>query len=155
MRVRQATRMSDGHAIKVINAQDVSGLSDDDYGIIRRVNDISTPGPVRYMILGLEDGLVRWVQVPEAPDTCQLLVERMPLHEITEAGQTFDGVSEEHHYHFLKWMRHLAYRKQDIDRFNLVKSDQERDDFQQYCALALREKSRRRHKVRTVQYGGL
>ena len=62
---------------------------------------------------------------------------------------------EEHHYHLLKWMRHLAYRKQDADSFNLVKSDQERDDFINYCELAKREKATRKHKVRVTSYGGL
>jgi hypothetical protein len=37
----------------------------------------------------------------------------------------------------------------------LVKSDQERNDFVEYCELAKREKGIRRHKVRTTSYGGL
>ena len=116
---------------------------------------MTTPGPVRYVITGLEEGLVRWVQVPQADDTVQLFVERLPCGTITQATDRFTDVGEEHHYHFLKWMRHLAYRKQDVDTFNLAKSDQEAADFNAYCALALQEKERRRHKVRRTGYGGI
>lgn len=155
MRVRQATRVSDNREITVINAQDIDNLTDEDYGVLRRINNITTVGEVCYMITGLEDELVRWVQVPAEDDTCQMVVERLPCSTITGEKQTFSGVGEEHHYHFLKWMRHLAYRKQDADSFNLIKSDNEKSDFVDYCELAKNEKARRRHKVRVVSYGGL
>ena len=107
------------------------------------------------MIIGEEDGYVRWVNIPDRDIAVQLVVERLPLIPITRPQQLFSGVREEHHYHLLKWVRHLAYRKQDADTFNLVKSDQERNDFLAYCELAKREKGIRRHKVRTTSYGGI
>jgi hypothetical protein len=155
LRVRQATLVSNDRKIHVINALDTECLTNDDYGIIRQTNNITTPGPVRHMITGLEEGLVRWVQVPEADDVCQLVVERLPLETITASDDEFAGVRVEHHYHLLKWMRHLAYRKQDADTFNLVKSDQEEAAFLAYCLQAKVEKETRRHKVRVVRYGGL
>jgi hypothetical protein len=155
-RIRTATNVTDNnHTIKVINVQDVDELTSEDYGVIRTVNQIDTPGPVRYMIIGEEDDYVRWVNVPDADYEIQLVIERLPLYPITRSKERFRGVRDEHHYHLLKWMRHLAYRKQDADTFNLVKSDQERNDFVEYCELAKREKGIRRHKVRTTSYGGL
>jgi hypothetical protein len=155
MRVRTAANTSDRNKpIKVINVQDIDELTSEDYGVIRSINP-TLPGPVRYMIIGEEEEYVRWVNVPTEDTQIQLVIERLPATPITRAKQKFDGVRLEHHYHLLKWMRHLAYRKQDVDTFNLIKSDQERDDFLAYCEMAKREKGTRKHKVRTVAYGGL
>jgi hypothetical protein len=155
MRIRTAVNASDRNsAIKVINVQDVDELTSEDYGVIRQA-DPSLPGPVKYMIIGEEEDYVRWVNVPTEDTLIQLVIERLPATPITRSRQAFAGVRLEHHYHLLKWMRHLAYRKQDVDTFNLIKSDQERDDFVAYCEMAKREKGIRKHKVRTVAYGGL
>ena len=134
MRIRTAHNVTDNKQLKVINIQDAENLSDEDYGIIRNIGDLTTIGSVRYVIIGEEDDYVRWVNIPAVETTVQLVVERLPLIPITRARQRFLGVRDEHHYHLLKWVRHLAYRKQDADTFNLVKSDQERDDFIGYTA---------------------
>lgn len=155
LRIRTARNVTDNKPIKVINIQDEDDLTTDDYGVIRNTSNIETPGPVRYMIIGEEDEYVRWVNVPEVDATIQLTVERLPLLAIDGPKMLFKGVRAEHHYHLLKWMRHLAYRKQDADTFKLVKSDQERDDFIGYCDMAKREKGIRRHKVRKTSYGGI
>ena len=155
MRIREAYLESNDYELHIINAQDMDRLSAEDYGVLRRLNNFTDPGPVQFMIIGLEDGLVRWINVPEADDTARLVIERLPLARITGADQDFEGVREEHHFHLLKWMRHLAYRKQDTDRFDLIKSDQEAADFFAYCEQARREKGVRKHKVRVVSYGGL
>lgn len=156
MRIRTATNLTDNNReVKVINVQDVDGLTTEDYGIIRNVNRITTQGPVCYMIIGEEEERVRWVQVPDTNADIQLVVERLPLNRISKDTDCFSDVRSEHHYHLLKWMRHLAYRKQDADSFNLVKSDQERNDFMAYCAMAQQEKETRRHKVRVTRYGGI
>jgi len=155
MRIRTARNITDNKPLKVINVQDTDNLTTEDYGIIRAISDPTTIGSVRYMIIGEEEDYVRWVNIPDRDITVQLVIERLPLVSITRSRQRFLGVRSEHHYHLLKWVRHLAYRKQDADTFNLVKSDQERDDFTQYCEFAKREKDTRKHKVRTTSYGGL
>jgi hypothetical protein len=156
MRFRTATNTTNNNQpLRVINVQDVDNLTAEDYGIIRSINQIDVPGPVQYMIIGEEEDYVRWVNVPVEDTAIQLVVERLPATPITRSRQKFTGVREEHHYHLLKWVRHLAYRKQDADTFDLVKSDQERDDFTAYCDFAKREKGIRKHKVRVVRYGGL
>ena len=155
MRIRTAKNVTNNNRpVKVINVQDEEDFLDDDYGLI--VNTSTTkPGRVQYMIIGEEEDYVRWVNIPDADVTIQLVVERLPLIPITRSRQKFTGVRTEHHYHFLKWMRHLAYRKQDADSFNLVKSDQERNDFYDYCEFAKKEKATRKHKVRFTSYGGI
>lgn len=154
LRIRQATLASNNRDIRIINAQDVGHLVDEDYGVLRRINNIDTPGEVRYMITGLEEGLVRWVKVPEVDDTAQLLVERLPLERIEQGSDEFTGLGEEHHYHLLKWVRHLAFRKPDVETFNGERANEEKEAFLDYCRLANEEKNRRRHKVRVVRYGG-
>lgn len=156
MRIRTATNVTDqNRPIKVINVQDIEDLTTEDYGVIRSINQIATPGPIRYMIIGEQEDYVRWVQIPTVNTTIQLVVERLPTTAITREQQRFAGVRDEHHLHLLKWVRHLAYRKQDADTFDLVKSDQERADFYDYCDMAKKEKNVRKHKVRVVAYGGL
>ena len=156
MRIRTAKNITDNsRPLRVINVQDEDMFINDDYGQWRTMNLDDTPGTVRYMIIGEEEDYVRWIKIPDVDTTVQLVVERLPLIPISRAQQLFKGVREEHHYHLLKWVRHLAYRKQDADAFNLVKSDQERNDFVAYCELAKREKDTRKHKVRTTSYGGL
>ena len=156
MRVRTARNTtSNNRPLKIINIQDIDDLLDEDYGQWLSLSQIDEIGRPEYMVIGEEEGYVRWVRVPDADYTIQLVVERLPLIPIKGGKQRFTGVREEHHYHLLKWVRHLAYRKQDADTFNLIKSDQERNDFFEYCAMATQEKSTRKHKVRMTSYGGL
>lgn len=155
MRFRTATNATDHRPIRIINIQDAEDMTEEDYGVVRRTSLADTVGPVRFMIIGEQENYVRWVNIPAEDTEIQLVIERLPTVTITRDRQRLDGVREEHHYHLLKWMRHLAYRKQDADTFNLVKSDQERNDFFDYCMLAKTEKGIRKHKVRTTSYGGL
>lgn len=155
MQMRTATRVSDGADIRIINAQDTTNLSDEDYGVLRRINVSTSVGKVRYMVIGMESGLVRWVNIPDSNDSVSLLVERLPLNTITDAGQNFTDVQEHHHLHFLKWMKSLAYRKNDAETFDRVKAEAEQAAFEAYCAVAKREKDRSKHKVRVVRYGGI
>lgn len=156
MRVRTARNTSyNNRPLTVINVQDIDDLTSEDYGQFRSINQIDVPGRPEYMVIGEEEGYVRWINLPDADYTIQLVIERLPLTTIDGPRQTFTGVREEHHFHLLKWVRHLAYRKQDADAFDLVKSDQERADFYVYCDMARQEKDTRKHKVRTVAYGGL
>lgn len=153
--VRMATLEPTGDTIKVINAQDVENLSDEDFGLLRRLNTSTTVGRVKYMVVGMEPGLVRWINTPDQDYTVKLLIERLPLTTITGAGQTLDDVAAHHHLHLLKGMRALAYRKQDAETFDRAKADTEQAAFEAYCAFAKREKDRYKHKVRVVRYGGI
>jgi hypothetical protein len=153
--VRQASLDPSGDAVKVINAQDMERLSDEDYGVLRQINTSTSKGRVRYMVMGMEQGKVRWVNTPDVNYTVKLIIDRLPLSTITDGGQQFDGVGAHHHFHFLQWMRHLAYGKQDAETFDKARSNAEKQLFEQYCYLAKTEKDRYKHKVRVVAYGGI
>lgn len=155
LRIRQATLLSTDRQLAVINAQDVGNLSVDDHGLLRQINRVVTPGPVTHIVSGLQEGYVEWIQVPIEDDEVALIIERLPLEPITNPMHRLTDVSQEHHFHLMKWMRHLAHRKSDPDTFDIAKSDSERQEFLEYCDLAQREKERRRHKVRVVRYGGI
>lgn len=155
LRVRQATLAPDGQTIRVINAQDVESLSDEDFGILRRLNTSTSVGAIRYMVIGLQQDVVRWVNIPDQAYTVNLVVERLPLTPIQGPGQRLTDVPAHHHMHLLTWMKSLAYNKQDADTFDAKKADAFAAEFTTYCELAKREKERYKHKVRVVKYGGI
>ena len=157
LRTMDAFRMSDMGKIRVINETDLTFTRDNDYGMIRPVYLDTTPGQVRYMIIGAQRGLVKWVQVPEADDTAQLYIYRLPSTKVDGSDMSFefDEIGEEHVPYLGLWMRHKAYAKADADTFNGPLSDKFKDDFEAYCSKAKAEWERYKHKNREVAYGGL
>lgn len=155
LRIRQAFRVSDRVEIRIINSQERDKLTAEDYGRTSALDSLMQPGPVNYMVVGQEEDLVSWIQIPAVDDVCQMLVERLPLATITREGQQFEGVKPHHHLHFLKWMQHLAYNKMDSDSYDPGKSDKKKMEFLEYCELAKREMGIHRHTRAGVSYGGI
>lgn len=159
LRVMEAYRMSDEAKIEVINQTDMTFSQGTDYGKTRPLFLDSTPGPVRYMIIGAQRKVVKWVQVPEADDVAQLFIYRLPEvsldPESPDMDFAFDEVGEEHHTHLCLWMQHLAYRKADAETFDRGRSDEYGKLFESYCKLATAEWERYKHKTRVVTYGGI
>ena len=159
LRVMSAWRVSDGSEIAVINPTDISFKRDSDYGVVRPTYIDSTPGPVRYMIIGAERGKCKWVQVPEVDDVAQLYIYRMPQYEIATDGSSanfaFDEIDEEHVPNLCQWMRYRGYRKADAETFDRGRSDEFMNGFLAYCKQAKAEMERKKHKTRVVAYGGL
>jgi hypothetical protein len=153
--IREAHLEPRGEAVKVINMQDEPWLLDEDYGLMRRMNVTKTIGRVRYLVIGIQDDIVKWVDIPDQDYQVRLLVERLPLDDITDQGQDFDGVKDHHHRYLMCWMKHLAYSKQDAETFDKVKAAEEEQRFGAYCAAARQEKEQQKHKVRIVRYGGI
>ena len=155
LRIMSATRRSDTHPIEIINPTDLQKMRSSDYGQIKSIVMDNRAGPVRYMVQGLKRGSVRWVQVPEVDDVCDLHVYRLPLVVIDGDGISLDDVEEEHHPHLLDWMKHLAYKKADADTLNPSASELCKRDFEAYCAFTKAEWERYMHKTRVVSYAGL
>lgn len=155
MRVMSATRRSDTHPLQILNSTDLSKMRSSDYGQMKQLVMDDKTGPVRYMMLGMQRGVVRWIQVPEVADTVDLHVYRLPLDQITDFGQELSEVDEDHHFKLVDWMKHLAYKKPDLDGFNPKGSEQCKRDFENYCAFVRAEWERYKHKTRVVSYGGL
>lgn len=159
LRIMQAFRVSDGREIKIINQTDLTFARDNDYGTIRPLYLDTTPGPVRYMIIGAERGKCQWVQMPEVDDVVQLHGSRLPATIIDRDGSNldfeFDEIGDEHVEHLVKWMRHRGYLKNDADTFDRGASDDYKVEFEDYCKFAKSEMERAKAKPRVVVYGGL
>lgn len=153
--IREAFIDPTGELVKVLNMQDTGWLQREDYGQVRYMVTSKQPGKVRYLVIGVQDDIAKWVQIPDQDYMIRLLVERLPLDNVTGPGQEFDDVKDHHHLYFLCWMKYLAYSKQDADTLNTVKAMEEQQKFLAYCAIARQEKEQYKHKVRVVRYGGI
>lgn len=158
LRIMKAYRGSDNAEIKIINQTDLSFIRGDDYGLLRPAYLDNLPGPVRYMVIGLERGKCEWLQVPLEDDTALLHIYRLPKGRITPTTADdfdFPEIGEEHVTHLGTWMKHRAYLKADAEVFDKGKSDDFKAEFTDYCALAKAEVERAKHKNREVVYGGI
>lgn len=153
--IRQATRASDGREIEILNLENIQQMHAHatDYGALASPSAMNTAGPLEAVILGMEAFKVRWVHIPVAADTVNLVVDRMALTPVTGANIDLE-IAEEHHEHLLLWMKHRALLKQDAETYDKGRSDQFRSAFEEYCMEAKRTRERRDHKFRTVAYGG-
>lgn len=155
LRVRSARLLTAKIDVKVISEGDLKNVPFSDYGWTRGLTlDDTDTGDVRYMVLGVREDQVRWVRVPIDTDTCRLHVYRLPYPRIATQKSPLE-IREEHHLHLVKWMKHLAYSKQDAEIYDKALAAKNEEDFRSYCAQAKQEADRRRYKPRTVQYGGL
>lgn len=138
---RHATLASTGDLVSIINHTDVT----------RWTNEA---GRVRSMVVGLEANIVRWDYTPEVDDEVNLIVFRLPLTDITDAGQDLE-IHEKHHASLIYWMQHLAYLKPDTETFDKKASIRAREMFEAYCGQVSAESRRQRQKPRVVRYGGI
>lgn len=155
LRVMRAQLRSDNSEIEIINQSDIGRLSTSDYGQSRNLALTDLSGPVRYMLLGAQRGIVRWINVPVADDAADLVIYRLPLTRITGDGQALDEVDEIHHHSLLLGMKSQAYLKQDAETFNKAGAMEADALFRQYCDQVRAENERYMHKNRVVAYGGL
>ena len=158
LRIMKVYRESDNAEIKVVNQTDLTFIRGDDYGLLRPAYLDNLPGPVRYMVIGMERGKCRWLQTPLENDAALLHMYRLPKDRITpNVDESFDfpEIGEEHVPHLGLWMRYKAYAKADTDRFNGPLSEQYKAEFTDYCTLAKAELERAKHKTREVVYGGI
>lgn len=152
--VRKAYR-ADGFELRVLNAEDLPTYGGEDYGRQRSVAFDTTTGPLCGLVIGLEPDKVRWTPIPAANEDIQLLVYRLPREHITDEGQEFTDVKEQHHIRFADWMKALAYKKMDQETYDPKKSQACEAEFRAYCDQVKREWERYKHKPRVVAYGGL
>lgn len=151
-----ARRASDNLELRIVNQEEMGGtFSKSDYGWTRRYKLDDRVGPLCGMVIGMQEGVVRWLDVPEKDDLVLLSVDRLPLNEITGAGQCLTDVDEIHHIHLLKWMKAMAYLKEDAETFDSNAAERNEVLFRTYCQEVRNEIARRKHKPRTVSYGGI
>jgi len=158
LKFKSAYLVSTGKDLRIVNEGEVPRLGTKRVG--EQVDSHRNPnvGNVSHMVVGLgrnaASGGVRWHMIPKDNDTVQLSVMRLPLSKV-EPGFEFDEIGEEHHYHLLLWMKHLAYGKQDAETFDRGRRDEFERKFREYCGQATREWDRYRTHTQVVAYGGL
>lgn len=156
LKIRRAFLASNNQPIELLNVEDLPMVRINDYGASPPAGYDLTTGHVRYMVIGEEETMVRWIQVPDAADSARLVVYRLPLNEITGAdGDEFTDVPAHHHQHLTLWMKHRAYAKQDTETFDKGRSEQFRAAFETYCTGARLEWARQKSKTRVTRYGGV
>jgi len=153
--IRRAQLESNGRVLALLNHENLASMVDTyDYGLQRGPRMDTQEGPVRYMVLNMDQDRVRLIAVPAAEDVIQLMVYRLPLTTIVGSGQALE-VAEQHHEALVIGMKSLAYRKQDAETRNDKLAKDCEMTFAAYCTQARRERERREHKPRAVAYGGL
>ncbi len=136
---------ADGRPIEIINYEDLH---------TRRIRFDGRTGRPKYLITGMEADKARLYPFPDISGTIQLLIDRLPLKEVTDADQKLE-VNAMHKTGLGLWMKARAYAKQDAETFDRGKSDGFETKFRAYCAAAKLEKDRAKHKTRVVVYGGI
>lgn len=146
LRIRSANRADTGRTVEVLNADDMP---------LRRWFFDGTTGWVRALIIGQEANKVRIY--PKSSETADIMltVFRLPLIDITDAGDQALEIPAIHHQHLLLWVKHRAYSKQDAETFDRTKAEEFEARFKSYCAMARDEERRRAYKPRSVTYGGI
>jgi len=136
------------------NFEDGATLSDD-YGsmVNAGIND-GRSGPVRYIITDIEDSKFRLYPLPDAAGYLRLSVSRRPLRPIVDEEGTIE-IPFFHRLALLDWVKYKAYMKQDVETFDKSKSKDFLTSFNDYVDEAIKEKSSREDRKRTVQYGGI
>jgi hypothetical protein len=155
LRIRSGRLLTALRDVEFIGEGDLSQVSFSDYGVTSGASlDDTDTGEVRYGLQDIRDGYVRWVRVPDAADTCRLSVYRLPFPRIADQEDDLE-IQAQHHLHLVKWMKHLAYSKEDAEIYDKNLADRNEAAFKAYCDAASGEADRRRHKTRVVHYGGL
>lgn len=148
LKIRDAYRSSDGRRLYILNREDMERMG---------MRFDGRQGPIEAIIIGMDETTAYLYPVPNVADTVNLVIDRLPLDEINEdnAANVELEIPRRHHRHLLYWMKKLAYEKQDAETFNKTKSLEFEAKFEKYCFNAKLEKDRRKHKPRSVAYGGL
>lgn len=144
-KIRSATLVSTGAPITILNAEDMPllGLRFD-----------GKSGPLACLVTGMEENKLRCHPVVNVADSIQLSVFRLPLVPLNAAGIPFE-VADQHRLHLLDWAKSQAYLKQDSETRDDEKNKRFDAMFRAYCAAAKIEQQEKRHKVRSVVYGGI
>lgn len=154
LKVRGAQLVSNGRPLRLLNYEDLQFEQVSDYGMQQISALPSRPGPVKAMIVGMEDHLVQWVDIPQEDDEVRLVIYRLPIETLNDFDQELE-VDARHHNSLLWWMKALAFQKQDAETFDRNKSNENELRFLAYCNDVYGEQRRAKHKPRQVAYGGL
>jgi hypothetical protein len=146
LKIRSALRTDTGRPIEIVNQEDM---------LKRGWYFDGRTGPISALVIGAQAHKARVYPKSNETVSVDLNVFRLPLVNITDAGDQEFEVDEEHHRHLLLWCKHLAYSKQDAETIDKIKSAEFKAAAEAYWAQVKEEERRKRFKVRVVQYGGI
>ena len=78
LRIMSAQRASDSLPIEIINFSDLNKTRAKDYGVTRTLKLDDRQGPVRYGVIGMQKGIIRW-QYSIASFTLSVSTVMLPL----------------------------------------------------------------------------
>lgn len=149
LKIRSVIFLSTGQPVIVMNQEDMSAKG-------YRFN--GTTGPLNSIVEGMEENRVRTFPIPTDTDTLVLTVFRKPLlaSAITLANAANPPeIAPEHHINLSLWAKYRAYNKKDAETYDKFLAEKYETQFRTYCAAVKLEQQMKRHKVRTVAYGGI
>ena len=141
LKIRYAKR-GDGTELKVTNFEDHS-----EPGNGERLT--STPGALVGLVVGMDDNNFRLRSIPAVADTVSLIIKRLPL--VLDLSE----IAVHHHPHLVAWMKYRAYSKHDAETLDKNKAEEFLQQFTSYCVKCSGESDTRKHKQRSVAYGGI
>jgi hypothetical protein len=144
LRTLYARRASDDRPIRLINFTDLPSPFLDDRA-----------GEVRQGVLGLQRGLIRWIDVPERDDEARIAVRRLPLAPLTGAGQCLHDLPDGECLKLLNGMLACAMEKPEAETVTPADAQALRERFETDAGRARAELERYEWKPRVVAYGGL
>lgn len=153
LKIRKVIRAEDYKNVAFVNFEDIGHNLTEDYRRPMYDELDDRTGEVTQIVLGMEQDQVRLVKIPEVDGQLDMIIYRLPMEDIVGEGQDLE-IHTQHHVHLLHWMKHRAYSKHDAETFNKGKADEFEARFHQYCTRARIEMETRKHKPRTVMYGG-
>jgi hypothetical protein len=159
LRIRSIWLNTAKRAATIVSEGDLPNLPVRDYGTTFGWGrglflDDTDVGEVDWAILGIQENKIRWLRVPNASDTALMHVYRLPYPRLTsveDANCPPLEIGEHHHLHLVKWMKHLAYSKEDAETYDKKLAADNEALFRAYCTDAKKEIVRQRHKTRIVK----
>lgn len=130
--------------------EEISVIEDTDFPLVRnasgklallRVGSTSA-ADIEYLVMGADHRKALLHPVPNTSGTITLHVRRVPVTPLDSDTDTLPDLQPEHHMHLVKWMKALAYRKQDAETFDMDKALLNETSFLQYASQAVYEVSR-------------
>lgn len=131
-----------GNEVSVIESTDFPLVRDSTGKISLLKVGSHSAANVEYLVMGADHRKARLHPRPSAGGTLTLQVRRLPVDELTTGADTLGDLQPEHHMHLVKWMKSLAYRKQDAETYDLDKALFNENAFLQYASQAVYELSR-------------
>jgi hypothetical protein len=105
-----------------------------------------TGAQILYLVMGADNRKAKLHPKPTGTGTLKLHVRRVPINTALTAVSTLDDLQPEHHIHLIKWMKSLAYRKQDSETYDMEKALLNENAFLQYASQAVYELTRLHRK---------